>query len=166
VEDNDLHMSRGFSKIHRRLPILAALITLIASGTSYSRQNTRKQAHPDATLKCADRVRLEGKLSERTFYGPPGVGTPAKEAYEKLFLLNLMSPITVQPVGGAASEMSSCSKTFRRVRQVQLFFEPAESTEAETMVGKVIVVSGLLDEAHLPSQHTDIIMDVETLSAK
>jgi len=159
-------MSRVFSKIHRGPPILTALIILIATGTSYSRQNTQKQAQPDATLRCADRVRLEGKLSERTFYGPPGIGTPAKQVYEKLFLLNLMTPITVQPTGGASSEMSSCSKTFRRVRQVQLFFDSAKSAEAETMVSKVVVVFGLLDEAHLPSQHTGIIMDVETLSAK
>lgn len=159
-------MLRAFPKIHRRMPVLAALVILIASETSFSRQNTRKQTPPVATLKCADRVRLEGKLSERTFYGPPGVGTPAKEPYEKLFLLNLMSPITVEPVDGAPSVMSSCSKTFQHVRQVQLFFDSAKSAEMETMVGKVIVVFGLLDEAHLPSQHTDIIMDVETLSAK
>ena len=57
-------------------------------------------------------------------------------------------------------------QNFPAYRQVQLFFDTAKSAEAEKMVGKAVVVFGLLDEAHLPSQHTDVVMDVETLSPK
>jgi hypothetical protein len=111
-------------------------------------------------------VRLEGKLAERTFYGPSEFGeTPSKDAHERVFLLDLVSPITVEPVEGATKN-STCSKTFRRVHQVQLLVDLAKSSEAQTLVGKIVVAVGLLDEAHLPSQQTDVIMDVETLSAK
>jgi hypothetical protein len=104
---------------------------------------------------------------ERTFYGPPGFGaTPSKDAHESVFLLNLKTSITVEPLESATAENSTCSKTFHHVRQVQLFVDPAISAQARKMVGKVVVAVGLLDEAHLPSHHTDIIMDAQTLTEK
>ena len=100
---------------------------------------------------------------DRTFYGPSG---PGKQAHETGFLLNLTFPITVEPMEAGAGENGTCSKTFRHVRQVQLFLNSSENSEAEKILGKVVVARGLLDEAHLPSQHTDVIMDVESLRVK
>jgi len=47
-------------------------------------------------------VRLEGTLSERKEYGPPGYGeTPAKDKRETIFVLKLSSPVSVQPAANA-----------------------------------------------------------------
>jgi hypothetical protein len=168
MADNHAHMPYPFSKIYRRFLVITSAISLTGSGFTVAHQKATKKTEADQILKCADEVQLEGKLSERTLYGPPGGfgQTPSRDAYEKLFLLDLTSSITVQPLEGATAEKSTCSKTFRHVRQVQLFVAPANSGEAEKMVGKVVVAFGFLDESHLPSQHTDVIMDVESLSAK
>lgn len=152
----------------RRLLVITSILFLTGSDISFAYQNAKGKTGSDPTFKCADEAQLEGKLSERTLYGPPGGfgQTPSKDAYEKVFLLDLKPSITVQPSEDAPADKSACSKTFRHVRQVQLFIDPAKSNEAEKLVGKIVVVSGFLDEAHLPSQHTDVIMDVETLTAK
>jgi hypothetical protein len=161
-------MRRVISKImNGRLAIITMVIFLTGSGISFARQNAPKKTGPDTTFKCETGVRLEGKLAERTFYGPPGFGaTPLKDTHESVFLLDLTSSITVEPAEGATTKDSTCLKTFRRVHQVQLFVAPAKSSEAQKMVGKVVVAVGLLEGAHLPSQHTDVIMDVETLTVK
>ena len=151
------------SKFNRRCTLTEAIVLLVASGICFAGQNPSKKAGPEPTLKCLDGVQLEGKLVDRTFYGPPG---PGKQTYERAFLLDLTSPITVEPKQGATEDSGTCSKTFRHVRQVQLFLDDSKNSEAQKLLGKIVVASGLLDEAHLPSQHTDVIIDVENLSEK
>ncbi|MBZ5644615.1 MAG: DUF4431 domain-containing protein [Acidobacteriia bacterium] len=152
------------SELNCRLAITLTIVCFLDLGICFAHQNASKKAGPEPTLKCqTDGVRLEGKLTDRTFYGPPGLG---KDTHEKAFLLDLISPITVEPSDSATADGSTCSRTFRHVRQVQLFFDPSKNSEAQKILGKVVAAVGLLDEAHLPSQHTDVIMDVETLSAK
>jgi hypothetical protein len=145
------------------LAITTAIIFWGDSGTCFAHQNAPKTTRPEPTVQCQSHVKLEGKLEDRTFYGPPGLG---KDAHENAFLLDLTSLITVEPSQGATVNNSTCSKTFRHVHQVQLFFDPSKNSEVQKILGKVVVVDGLLDEAHLPSQHTDVIMEVETVSAK
>jgi hypothetical protein len=157
-------MRIALSKINCGVAITTAIIFFLESGICFAHQNASKKTGPEPTFKCqTDGVRLEGKLADRTFYGPPGLG---RESHERVFLLDLMSPITVEPIEGSTTENSTCSNTFRHVHQVQLFFDASKTSEAQKLLGKVVVAVGLLDEAHLPSQHTDVIMDVETLSAK
>jgi hypothetical protein len=156
-------MRPALSKFNCRLAIASAIIFWGDSGTCFAHQNAPKRTGPELTLKCQSDAKLEGKLEDRTFYGPPGLG---KDTHERAFLLDLTSPITVEPSEGATANNSSCSRTFRHVHQVQLFFDASKNSEVEKLLGKVVVADGLLDEAHLPSQHTDVIMDVETLSAK
>lgn len=155
---------------HRRLllskstwAMTVAIILVGASEISFGGQNSPTKPGSEPNLRCLESVELEGKLVDRTFYGPSG---PGKQAYERAFLLNLTVPVTVEPMEGAAGENGTCSKTFRHVRQVQLFLDSSKNSEAEKILGKVVVARGLLDEAHLPSQHTDVIMDVEILSEK
>jgi hypothetical protein len=157
-------MQLALSEFNCRLAITMTILFFMDSGICFAHQNASKRTGPELTLKCqTDGVRLEGKLVDRTFYGPPGLG---KETHERAFLLDLMSPITVEPGEGATANSSTCSMTFKHVHQVQLFFDPSKNSEAPKDLGKVVVAIGLLDEAHLPSQHTDVIMDVETLRAK
>jgi hypothetical protein len=157
------HMHAALSKSNCRLAAIILLVLFLDSGSCFAGQNTSKKAGPEPTLKCQDDGKLEGKLTDRTIYGAPGMG---KDAHERVFLLELTSPITVEPSEGATADSSTCSKTFRHVRQVQLFFDLSMTTETEKMLGKVVVAVGLLDEAHLPSHHTDVIMDVVRLDPK
>ena len=47
-------------------------------------------------------VRLEGTLTERKEYGPPGYGeTPSKDERTTILVLKLSSPISVQPAANA-----------------------------------------------------------------
>jgi hypothetical protein len=141
----------------------ATILFCLDSGICFAHPNASKKNGPEPILKCQDVVELEGKLAYRTIYGPPGLG---KDTHERVYLLNLVSPITVEPTDPATTKGSTCSMTFKHVRQVQLTFDPSMNSETEKLVGKGVVALGLLDEAHLPSQHTDVIMDVETLSVK
>jgi hypothetical protein len=157
-------MRLALSEFNCRLAVSLTIVFFLDSGICFAHQNASKRAGPEPTLKCqTDGVRLEGKLVDRTIYGPPGLG---KDTRERAFLLDLMSPITVEPSEGATANSSTCSMTFRHVHQVQLFFDPSKTSEVQKILGKVVVAVGLLDEAHLPSQHTDVFMDVETLKAK
>ena len=157
-------MRLALSEFNCRLAITMTIVFFLDSGICFAHQNASKRTGPEPTFKCqTDGVRLEGKLTDRTFYGPPGLG---KDTHERVFLLDLSSPITFEPSEGATANSSTCSMTFRHVHQVQLFFDPSKNSEALKLLGKVVVAVGLLDEAHLPSQHTDVIMDVETLSVK
>ena len=157
-------MRMSLSEINCRFAITMTIVFFLDSGICFAHQKASKRTGPEPTLKCqTDGVRLEGKLVDRTFYGPPGLG---KDSHERVFLLDLVSPITVEPSEGATANSGTCSMTFRHVHQVQLFFDPSKNSEAQKILGKVVVAVGLLDEAHLPNQHTDVIMDVETLSAK
>ena len=48
---------------------------------------------------------LEGMLTQRTFYGPPGFGeTPAKDAREKVYLLKLGRLVTMTPIRRSEGE--------------------------------------------------------------
>ena len=157
-------MRLALCEFNCRLAITMTIVFFLDSGICFAHQNASKRTGPEPILKCqTDGATLEGKLADRTFYRPPGLG---KDTHERAFLLDLTSPITVEPSEGATANSSTCSMTFRHVHQVQLFFDASKNSEAQKFLGKVVVAAGLLDEAHLPSQHTDVIMDVETLRAK
>jgi hypothetical protein len=113
-------------------------------------------------------VKLEGRLSERTFYGPPGFGeTPRKDAREKVLILNLAQPITVVPVTDAEAKGSASLDTLGNIRAVQLFLFPlSKRDQARKLIGKTVVVIGTLNEAVAPSEHLDVSMEVETLNPK
>jgi hypothetical protein len=162
---------------NRRLSLLATAIIILAvsrlapaSGVSYaSEAQSSNTSTPERTFKFdTPGVKLEGTLSERVFYGPPGFGeTPDKDAREKVLILTLEKPITVVPVENAKPKVTSSLSTLRNVRGVQLFIFPsAKREEARKLIGKTIVAIGTLNEATAPSEHLKVSMDVGSLGPK
>ncbi len=112
-------------------------------------------------------TRLEGTLTWRTFYGPPGFGeTPAQDARERVLVLQLRVPITVVPVKDAEARNSPNLDVKHHVLHVQLFVPDEQAALARKLVRKKVVAVGTLDEALAPGQHTDATMDVQVLAAE
>lgn len=124
-----------------------------------------QQKSGEITYKCeAAGIQLQGKVVEHIFYGPPGFGdTPAQDAREKAFILLLDKAITVQPQSDAEARDSTCLTGFHHVRRVQLEFLHMLATGVGKLSGSMVTVSGTLDEAAAPSEHTDVTMDVESI---
>ena len=124
----------------------------------------------EAIYKCdTPGIQLEGTLTERMFYGPPGFGeTPAKDLHDKVLVLKLAKPITVEPIEDAEAKNSTNLSTFKHVRQIQLFFGGSRAAEANArkLLGKSVVAVGNLDEATAPRQYTDVTMDVKSLTSR
>lgn len=103
-------------------------------------------------------VELEGKLSIKTFFGPPNFGeNPETDSKERSWILSLDKPINVQskdetdPVLGPSVE---------NVRELQLVLhEPRRE-----LIGKKVRVKGTLFHAHTGHHHTDVLMDVQSIS--
>jgi hypothetical protein len=116
----------------KRWPSLSAtvFIALAADGLAFANRITFANEPQSSSTKAPERifkfdtpgVRLEGTLSERVFYGPPGFGeTPDKDARERVLILTLRQPITVVPVEDAGPKVTSSLSTLRDVGAVQLF---------------------------------------------
>lgn len=155
-----------------RRPIIWAAATMLSlvglSGVSVAQQKAPSAITSEPTYTYdTDGVKLEGTLVVRTFYGPPGFGeTPAKDARDKVFVLKLTRPISVQPQPGANAKNTSDLGTHTNIREVQLFVEPTQSDEARTLVGKTVVAVGRLHEAAAPGEHTTVTAAIKTLTAK
>jgi hypothetical protein len=112
-------------------------------------------------------IRLEGTLTERKVYGPPGYGeTPAKDERDTILILKLSRAITVEPTPNAEANGSASLDPEKNVHEVQLFVDRSRTAEARKLLGKVVVVVGTLNEAAAPSQYTKVWVDTKTLSAK
>ncbi len=138
--------------------------------TQIDAQQHAEAGTDEAIYKCdTPGIRLEGTLTERMFYGPPGFGyTPAKDLHDRVLVLKLANPTTVEPVEDAEAKNSTNLSTFKHVRQIQLFFGGSRSaeTEARKLLGRSVVAVGSLEEATAPRQYTDLTMEVKTLEAK
>jgi hypothetical protein len=153
-----------------------AFIILVVGGHAFSSRATHATEPQSSNASVSERtfkfdtpnVKLEGTLSERVFYGPPGFGeTPDKDAREKVFVLTLGQPITAVPIEDAQAKGSSSLSTQRKVRAVQLFIFPSAKREhARELIGKAVVAVGTLNEATAPSEHLKVSMRVETLDPK
>lgn len=164
----------------RRAKCLSAAVLALFVGAAvvfmgYPENHVRAQQQTgtggdEAVYKCdTPGIRLEGTLIERMFYGPPGFGeTPAKDLHDKVLVLKLAKPITVEPIENAEAKNSTNLSTFKHVRQIQLFFGGSQSAEADArkLLGKSVVAVGNLDEATAPRQYTDVTMDVKTLTPR
>ena len=154
----------------RRIVASVVMIGLLVGcrGICLGQQQATNPVREEPRYKCdTDGIRLQGTLIERTFYGPPGFGeTPAQDAREKVFVLKLLYPITVEPTEEAQAKDSTSLETFARVRKVQLFVARTKTAEARKMLGRTVTAIGVLREAVAPSEHVDVVMDVKTLSPK
>jgi hypothetical protein len=125
-------------------------------------QNPHTKSAAESVLKFdTPGIELEGTLTERMFYGPPGFGeTPEKDSQDRVLVLQLKKPITVEPVKNAGSKNSLGLETVRHVLLVQLFFDRGHQSQARKLLGKKIRVEGTLDEAVAPRQYTNVTMSV------
>jgi hypothetical protein len=157
----------------QRLSLVATAVVVLAIFISYrescfAQQNKTSGTAPEVTYKYdTEGVRLEGTLTERTFYGPPGFGeTPAKDARDKVLVLKLKLPISVEPTPDAEAKGSESLDPFKHIRDVQLFIPREKNVDARKMLGGTVVAVGTLREAVSPGQHTKVTMDVNTLTQK
>ncbi len=153
-----------------------ALVIFVVVGTAFANRVTYATEPQSSNTSTSERtfkfdtpnVKLEGTLSERVFYGPPGYGeTPDKDAQEKVFVLTLGQAITAVPTEDAETKGSSSLSIQRNVRTVQLFIFPsAKREQAGKLIGKTVVATGTLNEATAPSEHLKVSMRVEALDPK
>lgn len=132
------------------------------AGTQRAEPGRRGKAH----LRCdTPGVQLSGTLTTRTFFGPPGFGeTPTKDARERVLILRLPVPITVDPADKLDPRKGSCWGAVPHLAAVQLFIFPEKKlASARKLIGKEVIASGTLREGDAPSEHTKIIMEVRTL---
>jgi hypothetical protein len=110
-------------------------------------------------------VQLRGTLTRRSVYGPPGYGeTPAQDERGTILVLKLIQPITVEPASQVVHKDNPNADTFKDVRAVQLFIPRNANHGINTLVGKVVLASGVLNEHVAPSEYTDVWMDVRTIN--
>jgi hypothetical protein len=148
-----------------RAAVVGGVLSVLQLGVSVAQQNTPEELH----YKCdADGVQLEGMLTARTFYGPPGFGeTPSKDTREKALILKLARPITVDPIADVKVNNGSCWGGFPHLAAVQLFISPEmKLAAARKLLGKEVVAAGTLREGAAPSEHTKVIMEVKTIDPK
>ena len=112
-------------------------------------------------------VRLEGTLTERKEYGPPGYGeTPSKDERDTILVLKLSSPISVQPTANAEASGSASLDPVKDVHEVQLFIPKPRIADARKLLGKIVVAVGTLNEAAAPSQYTKVWLDTQSVNSK
>lgn len=103
-------------------------------------------------------VELEGKLSIKTFFGPPNFGeNPETDSKEMTRILSLDKPINVRSKDETDSVLGP---SVENVRELQLIFDGP----LKKLVGKKLIVKGTLLHAHTGHHHTDVLLDVESIS--
>jgi Domain of unknown function (DUF4431) len=102
-------------------------------------------------------VELEGKLTIRTFFGPPNFGeNPETDSKEQGWILSLSKPIELT---GITSLESGLINHDQNVREVQLVLPGAH----KELIGKKVAVKGMLFRAHTGHHHTEIVVDVRSI---
>ena len=148
--------------------VVGGALLAAQAGICVAQQNT-PGGQQEPHYKCdTGGVQLEGMLTARTFYGPPGFGeTPSKDSREKVLILKLAKPITVDPIADVQANKGSCWGDFPHLAAVQLFIFPKEkAADARKLIGKEVVATGTLREGDAPSEHTKVIMEVKTVGPK
>ena len=105
-------------------------------------------------------VELRGKLITKMYYGPPNYGEdPKTDSRETFFILLLNKPVNVRgkpdPNAGPPEQVS-----VENVRKMELVL----SIPHENMIGKTVIVKGTLFHAFTGHHHTDVLMDVQSIS--
>jgi hypothetical protein len=152
-----------------------ALQVFVAAGLVLGHQSTRgilQKTLPDSQNGTSYKydvpgVRLRGRLIQRKVYGPPGYGeTPARDARVSILILKLSQQISVKPPEDAEANGSVDLDAAEGVREVQLFIDPPQKTDAYKLVGHEVTAIGTLNESITASQYTKIWMDVKTFDLK
>lgn len=144
VQNNTQETSRNIQKTKRE-----------NQATQVRTENTESK---DCLLYEPTVVELKGSLIIKTFFGSPNFGeNPETDSKENSWILSLTTPISVC----AKTEGDPIlSPSVENVRELQLVL-PKPHKE---LIGKNIIVKGTLFHAHTGHHHTDVLMEVESIS--
>src|SRR5260221_12969029 len=104
-------------------------------------------------------VELKGRLVVKTYFGPPNYGeNPKTDSKEELPVLALSKPVNVRgnPDPDAGYERISVE----HIREMELVL----AIPHERLIGKEVLVKGTLFHAFTGHHHTDVLMDVQSIS--
>lgn len=103
-------------------------------------------------------VELKGRLSVETFFGPPNFGeNPESDTKENSWILLLDNPINIR----AKTETDAIlGPSIKDVQRLQLVLP----TPHKELIGKEVIVKGTLFHAHTGHHHTDVLIDVQSIS--
>lgn|GEM_PF-2922220 len=147
------------------LTIVVARLAFMSNSNIYPAQQKTKGPTAKAIVQYdTPEVRLEGILTERKVFGPPGYGeTPAKDARTTIFILKLYQGITVEPAANADPNRTANLDPVKDTREIQLFFGASKSAKVRELIGRTVVATGTLNESVTASQYTKAWLRVETL---
>lgn len=154
-------------RVSIRIFTLTCASVLALGGLCIPQKKVASVGHQQ-TYKCnTEGIQLEGALTEKMFYGPPGFGeSPAKDVRDKVLVLKLAKSIMVESIENAEVKGSESSNRAKNIKEVQLFIRNDQTTKARKLLGKTVIAVGTLSEAITPRQYTDITMDVKTIGPK
>jgi len=148
---------------------------LSSSSADTVSQNTTVQTPVDTMAKASigDSIfyampnisTLNGRLIQKLFYGPPGFGSdPKKDVHYTFFVLVLAKPITV--IISPANQMGE-GKTDESIQEIDSIQIKDQRTNPELIanVGKNVTVTGLLNQAILPSEYTPVVLDFKAIKS-
>jgi hypothetical protein len=109
---------------------------------------------------------LHARLIQKEFYGPPGFGqTPKIDAHYTFFVLVLNKPITVYLDPKGTSVNINDLKDSTHIEEIDSIQIKDQRTNPELIanVGKNVTVTGLLNQAILPSEYTPVVLDFKEI---
>lgn len=103
-------------------------------------------------------VELKGRLSVKTFYGPPNYGeNPDTDSKEALPILILSKPVSVR--GNPDPNSAFDTQSVEGVRKIELVL----TKPFKQFIGKTVIVKGTLFHAFTGHHHTDVLMQVRSI---
>ena len=110
--------------------------------------------------------KLEGTLSKRQVFGPPGYGeSPRIDSKAAIFVLKLRCPIDVEPEPDAKAPYNSNLNYVRAITEIQLLLDGKDQVLfAKRHLGKDAVVRGKLEEGVTAGEYTKVTLQVEQLT--
>jgi len=104
-------------------------------------------------------VELRGKLITKWYYGPPNYGeNPKTDSRELLPFLVLDRPVNVR--GNPDPDSWPDQVSVEHVRTMELVL----TLPHKNMIGKNVIVKGMLFHAFTGHHHTDVLMSVQSFS--
>lgn len=107
-------------------------------------------------------VELDGQLIVQSKYGPPNYGEQPKTDQKVLVPVLLLSQRVVVTDN---HEDGKHSETINNLSQIQLAFD-ANETAHKKLIGKQVLVTGLLFQAHTGHHYTKVVMNVKSIERK
>ncbi len=125
---------------------------------------TATQAHTSPTPVAKELsyeptlVELKGRLTVKTYYGPPNYGEdPKVDAKEEQWILTLSDPVDIVRNADATDDLHGPS--VHNVTDIQLVL----SGRHNNLIGKTVILKGTLFHGFTGHHHTDVLMDVRSI---